>query len=128
MWPWNRSGSHEAFYFPIYLVGSFTVPNIGMVFVLAMQRSEENIFLGHGRWTAWSSNKFNNSSQWMISGVHLISFKKGTSLSPKSTHAYCPDPGFLKVLKISSNGHNRKDFPQFVEQQALCCSSFATPL
>ena len=40
------SRSHEILYFPIYLIGSVAVANIGMVFVLAMQRPEENMFLG----------------------------------------------------------------------------------
>ena len=87
--------SQEILYFPIYLIGSFPVAVIGMVFVLATRKSEENMFFGLGKWTVWPSNKFNNSSHWMISGVHLKSFKKATSLSPKSTYAYFPDAGFM---------------------------------
>ena len=56
------SRSHEVLYFPIYLIGSFPVADIGMVFVLAMKRSGENMFLDLGKWTVLPSNKFNNSS------------------------------------------------------------------
>ena len=99
---------------PTDLIGPLLVAKIARLFDLSIRRSDANWLLGRGKCTVWPSSSNKKSLHAILSGEHRKSLRKATYLFSRLVQEYFVFAGLTNALKISSNGSNRKDFPQLV--------------
>ena len=99
---------------PTDLIRPLLVAKIARLFDLSIRRSDANWFLGRGKCTVWPSSSNKKSLHAILSGEHRKSLRKATYLFSRLVQEYFVFAGLTNALKISSNGSNRKDFPQLV--------------